>query len=93
MTQELEKDLEVVSTELETGLLRAERELELEHSQLKALVGKENPDLAAKVEAMEDSITRLYEGLEKARMYLQLAQGESYLLRKELQESATFIPA
>ncbi|MBK1833793.1 hypothetical protein [Roseibacillus ishigakijimensis] len=85
LTEDLEKDLELVSAELHNELVRAERELELEHAQLKALVGEDNPELVEQMKAMEESITRLYNGLEKAVLYLQLAQGESYILRQQMQ--------
>lgn len=85
ITYDLEKDLELVSSELNNEVVRAERELELEHAKLKSLVGNDNPALVEQMKAMEDSITRLYQGLEKATMYIQLAQGESYILRQQIQ--------
>ncbi len=87
MTCDLEKDLELVSAELNNEVVRAERELELEHAQLKSLVGDDNPALVEQMKAMEESISRLYKGLEKATMYIQLAQGESYILRQQIQNS------
>ena len=87
ITGDLEKDLELVSAELNNEVIRAERELELEHAQMKSLIGTENPALVEQMQAMEDSITRLYHGLEKATMYIQLAQGESYILRQKIQNS------
>lgn len=87
ITEDLEKDLEMVSAELNNEIVRAERELELEHAQLKALIGSGDPALVEQMRAMEESITRLYNGLEKATMYIQLAQGESYILRQQIQNS------
>lgn len=87
-TQDLDEDLAIVSEELENELFRAERELQLEHSHLKALVNMEDQELADQIEAMGKSITRLYQSLEKTRMYLQLAQGESYVLRQEIQNKS-----
>lgn len=87
-THDLDEDLAVVSQELETELCRAGRELQLEHSHLKALVDMDNEELATQIKAMGESITRLYSSLEKTRMYLQLAQGESYVLRQEMQNNS-----
>ncbi len=89
LTHDLEKDLERVSDELNNEIVRAERELELEHAQIKSLVGNENPQIVEQMEAMEDSISRLYHGLEKATMYIQLAQGESYILRQQMRNQIT----
>ena len=93
MTRELEKDLELISAELNNEVVRAERELELEHAQMKNLVGEDNPAVVEQMKAMEDSISRLYQGLEKATMYIQLAQGESYILRQHIQNSLPSEPA
>ncbi|MDQ8190666.1 hypothetical protein [Roseibacillus persicicus] len=87
ITDDLERDLELVSAELTNEMVRAERELELETAQLKSLIGTENPALVEQIKAMEESITRLYNGLEKATMYIQLAQGESYILRQQILNS------
>ena len=87
ITYDLEKDLELCSSELANELVRAERELELEHAQLKSLIGDQTPALTEQMAAMEDSINRLYNGLEKAMMYIQLAQGESYILKQQIQNS------
>lgn len=84
LTQDLEKDLEIISNELENELQRAERELEMEHTHLKGLIGNSDPAVQEQIAAMEDSLSRLYNGIEKTRMYLHLAQGESYILRQEL---------
>lgn len=92
ITGDLEKDLELVSAELNNEVIRAERELELEHAQIKSLVGEDNPQLVEQMKAMEDSITRLYQGLERATMYIQLAQGESYILRQQIQNSLPAAP-
>lgn len=89
LTHDLEKDLERVSDELNNEIVRAERELELEHAQIKSLVGNENPQIVEQMEAMEESISRLYHGLEKATMYIQLAQGESYILRQQMRNQIT----
>lgn len=91
-THDLDEDLAIVSQELENELFRAERELQLEHSHLKALVDLENKELADQIDAMGKSISRLYTSLEKTRMYLQLAQGESYVLRQEMQSRVTSGP-
>lgn len=84
LTSDLERDLDLISSQMDNEILRAEKELELEHAHLRALVTDLDPAINEQLSAMEDSLTRLYHGLEKAQMYLQLAQGESYILRQQL---------
>jgi len=85
MTADLERDLNQISVQMDKEIFRAEKELELEHAHLRALVEHEDPAVKEQLSAMEESLTRLYHGLEKAQMYLQLAQGESYILRQQFQ--------
>ena len=85
MTSDLERDLDQISAQMDNEILKAEKELELEHAHLRTLIENQDPAIKEQLSAMEESLTRLYHGLEKAQMYLQLAQGESYILRQQFQ--------